>query len=136
LKRKAGRPCKGQAVTPLEGVSYAFNARLDREAVWFRGRLIMAPVQLTSRILEDGNVPIAFDTAGAEAVRRNRLPYFSAPPGSLTDAYHDGEYWFPAMRHRGRMNAAFSGGHVLTTQGPLRESCWNWEHRSTPLGRP
>lgn len=136
LQRKAGRPCKGQAVTPLKNVSYAFNARLDREAVWFRGRLVMAPVQLTPRILENGNVPIAFDADGTEAARRNRLPYFSAPPGSLTDAYHNGEYWFPALRHRQRLNAAFTGGHVLTTPDPLRESAWNWEHRSTPLGRP
>lgn len=136
LKRVAGKPCKAQAVTPLENVSYGFNGRLDREAVWFHGRIRMAPAYLDSGVLESGRIPIAFDIDGRTAVERDKLPYFSAPPGAIEDAYHSGEYWFPSIRHAGRMNVAFTGGHVLSSADPLREAEWAWQYQPSALRVP
>ena len=128
--------CKAQAVTPLENVSYGFNGRLDREAVWFHGRIRMAPAYLDSGVLESGRIPIAFDIDGRTAVERDKLPYFSAPPGAIEDAYHSGEYWFPSTRHAGRMNVAFTGGHVLSSADPLREAEWAWQYQPSALRVP
>ncbi len=132
LKRVANRPCKGQAVTPLDLVSFGFNSRLDRQAAKTSRGLFLVPVELNHRILDAANVPLAFDIDGAVALQKNKLPYFSAPPGPYQDAYRSGDFWFPSARHDGRMQAGFIGGHVLTSQAPLRASEWNWGYQPTP----
>ena len=136
LTRVADNPCKSAAVTPVDKVSYGFNARLDREAVWFRGRIRLAPAYLDSSILDHGQVPIVFDVDGRQAVERGKLPYFSAPPVSLEDEYHGGDYWFPPQRHGGQVNVAFTGGHVLSSKEPASEPDWDWDYQQRPCRVP
>jgi len=133
LTRVPDRPCTKGAITPIDGVSYGFNARLLREAIRFRGRVRLAPALLDSDVLDHPQVPIVFDIDGRIAAERRKTPYFSAPPGPLKDPYSTGAYWYPSTRHRGRTNVAFTGGHVLTSERPEREPGWDWGYQPTPF---
>ncbi len=129
LQRRARVPCRQNGVIPKANVSYTFNMRLDRASVRFQGRWVLAEVRPDPDIVYHPNVPIAFDADGAAATARNVVPYFSAPPGDRDDAYASGRYWFPGKRHSGQTNAAFVGGHVLTSHQPEWEPGWDWRYQ-------
>ncbi len=129
LRRIADRPCRDYAVAPPENVSVAFNARLDRISMKIQDRWVLMEVQLGARILEHPSVPLAFDADGAEAVRKLVVPYYSTPPSGDEGRYGTGQFWFPSMRHEGKLTAAFVGGYVLSTREPTRESGWDWSYQ-------
>ena len=54
----------------------------------------------------------------------------SAPPPRRggPSVYDNDRYWFPAMRHNGRMTIGFVGGHVVSTRNPLADPSSNWEY--------
>ena len=88
LVRYPDRPCNDGALLPFENVSYAFNRRLYAETIVFDGRMVFNPkTKVSSRILAHPTVPLAFDGDGVEAQRKNRRPYFSAPPFAATRIY-------------------------------------------------
>jgi prepilin-type N-terminal cleavage/methylation domain-containing protein/prepilin-type processing-associated H-X9-DG protein len=132
LQRRAGLPCQAYAVTPAENVSVAFNMRLARASVTIQGRPVLRDVRLGRQIFKYGSVPLAFDVDGREAVRRNVLPYYSAPPAGDAGKYADGLLWFPATAHEGKVNVCFVGGHVLSSSSPETEPAWNWKYQPTP----
>lgn len=118
--------CSGGAIRPARNISYGFNLRLHAPAVRMPGGEVSTPiVALKSDIVQQTDVPLAWDVDGAEAESREVSPVFSAPTEPPL-AYPDGRYWFPAMRHNGSLNVAFIGGHVLSSRRPLEESGWGW----------
>jgi prepilin-type processing-associated H-X9-DG protein/prepilin-type N-terminal cleavage/methylation domain-containing protein len=125
-------PCTSGGVQPPQSVSFAFNMRLHvaegRNAAGNPTARVGVP--LTGAMLEQPDVPLLFDIDGQAAFERERLPLFSAPRlGS--DVYSDDD-WFPAMRHAGRMNAAFLDGSVRETRDPLQAQGWNWAYSPRP----
>lgn len=117
-------PCGSGAVGPRENVSFGFNGRLQ----WAPGRNPnrWQPTTLTSSIVEEGMVPLAWDVDGAEAKRRGAQPVFSAPAaGSTSGPFADGSLWYPASRHNGGLNVLFVDQHVEFTTRPLEER-WDW----------
>jgi len=124
LKRNLACSDKG-AITPLENISFGFNARLHRpEVVDDNGKVKAKKVALTPRVLEAQNVPLLWDVDGVDASAKGVTPVFSAP--SLDSQIYAGDaYWFPGTRHNGAMNVAFVGGHVESTMRPLDEG-WAW----------
>lgn len=133
LTRRAGYPCGDQAIQPLRDVTFGVNMRLYRGQVVVAGRTAFAPVNLSflpSSILDHPFVPLMLDVDGAEALRRNLLPFYLAPPIAGDDSpFSTGRYWLPTRRHPGGMNVAFVGGHVLRSLRPENES-WNWNYRA------
>ncbi len=132
LQRHSGLPCQSGAVTPAENVSVGFNMRLARASIVVAGRPVLKDVRVGKRILQYGSVPLAFGVDGREAVRRDVLPYYSAPPAGDTGRYRDGRFWFPANNHDGKVNVCFVGGHVLSSSSPEKEPGWNWKYQPTP----
>ncbi len=135
LIRYPDRPCNDGALQPFENVSYAFNRRLYAETIIFDGRMVFNPkTKVSSRILQYPTVPLAFDGDGEQAQRRNRRPYFSAPPvRGHEDLYSGGVWWFPSSRHLGKTNVIFVGGHAQTSTDPAHETAWAWKYQPTPL---
>jgi prepilin-type N-terminal cleavage/methylation domain-containing protein/prepilin-type processing-associated H-X9-DG protein len=118
-------PCSNGAVAPPENVSFGFNGRLHRAPK--QGSNRWTAVTLTSSIVDESMVPLAWDVDGAEARRRNVQPVFSAPAGdALTGPFANGSYWFPALRHNGGLNVLFLDQHVEFTTRPLEEPDWRW----------
>jgi prepilin-type N-terminal cleavage/methylation domain-containing protein/prepilin-type processing-associated H-X9-DG protein len=119
-------PCGNGAVGPRENVSYGFNKRLEIGELELPGGVIVPrPLVLQSTIMEDANVPLAWDVDGAAANAKGVAPVFSAP--SLESAiFKNDKYWFPSRRHNGGLNVAFIGGHVLSSRTPLEEDGWRW----------
>jgi len=136
LERRAGIPCSAGAVGPVANVSTGFNARLNRETrVLPDGTLGPRTAYLTSRVLSFPDTPLLFDVDGRVAGERNIKPYYAAPPmlpKDGSDIYDSGDFWFPAMRHRGRFNVGFVGGHVLSSANPAREPYWKWNFQLNP----
>ena len=132
LERKAGLPCSAGAIGPAKNVSTGFNKRLETRTREVRGRLVPANAYLSSKILTMPDVPLVFDVDGQQAAERDMLPLYSAPPiltDKWTDIYETGKSWFPSFRHRGRMNVAFVGGHVLSSLHPTEEPWWQWNYQ-------
>ncbi|GMU37252.1 MAG: hypothetical protein AMXMBFR22_14430 [Phycisphaerae bacterium] len=129
LRRVANLPCRDYAVAPPEHVSVAFNARLDRISVQIEGRWVLQEALLGARILEHPAVPLAFDADGAEAVKKTVVPYYSAPPAGDAGRYGSGQFWFPSLRHGGKLTSAFVGGYVLSSRNPEREAGWDWSYQ-------
>ncbi|HSW44188.1 MAG TPA: prepilin-type N-terminal cleavage/methylation domain-containing protein [Phycisphaerae bacterium] len=133
LRKKPFVSCSQQAIGPLNNVSMGLNMRLDRVSVQTGpgqpGGLVK--VRLSKRILARTTVPLVLDVDGQAALTRNidNLPYYSAPPTNSYDDYANGRYWFPSLRHGGRCNAAFIGGHVLSSARPEREAGWDWKYQ-------
>lgn len=129
LYKQRGFPCNQGAVGPTANVSIGFNMRLERvsqvEQNWAR----LVWTRLTSKILDHPNVPLVFDVDGARADSIGVTPYCSAPPAGDTGMYGSGMFWFPSLRHGGRMNAAFVGGHVLRSDRPDKAPQWKWEYQ-------
>lgn len=132
LERKAGLPCSAGAIGPAKNVSTGFNKRLETRTREVRGRLFPANAYLSSKILTMPDVPLVFDVDGQLAAERDMLPIYSAPPiltDKWIDIYESGKSWFPSFRHRGRMNVAFVGGHVLSSLHPTEEPWWQWNYQ-------
>jgi len=131
LERRAALPCEDYPVAPVENVTVGFNMRLREASIVTQDRTVLKPVRLSSRILHHPSVPLAFDVDGELAAQREVMPYYSAPPADDTGHYSGGLYWFPSSRH-GSVNAAFIGGHVLSSKQPENASSWNWEYQPQP----
>lgn len=126
---RRGTACRNGAVNPPQNVSFGFNGRLDRAP--YRGSTRWSLVTLTSRILEQNRVPLAWDVDGALAKRNGVEPVFSAPALDETDGpFASGRYWFPATRHAGGINVLFMDQHVESTSQPLEED-WDWSYLPT-----
>ncbi len=131
LQRVASLPCP-QAITPLTHVSIGFNKWLDQSRMQMNGRWAWRNIRLNKRILEQAAVPLAFDVDGMVAQKQwGVLPYYSvpAPVGVEASAW---SFWFPAHRHGGRLNAAFVGGHVLSSPKAEAEAGWDWKRQPVP----
>jgi prepilin-type N-terminal cleavage/methylation domain-containing protein/prepilin-type processing-associated H-X9-DG protein len=134
LGRHTGAPSIADGgVAPRDRVNYAMNRRLIYAPVMLPG--VPYPVQrfvtIGERILDHANVPIFFDVNARAAVEAGKKPFFSAPPGmkeSGPSIYDDNQYWFPARRHNNRLTIAFVGGHVVSTDQPLKDPTWDWEY--------
>jgi prepilin-type N-terminal cleavage/methylation domain-containing protein/prepilin-type processing-associated H-X9-DG protein len=126
LRRTSATPCTGGAVWPRANVSMGFNMRLLRAARLVRGRPVLVPVVLTSRVLDFPDVPLALDVDGAAADAVRQMPYFTAPPVDPADRYAAGEFWFPSTRHDLKVNVGFVGGHVASSPQPITEPGWRW----------
>jgi prepilin-type N-terminal cleavage/methylation domain-containing protein/prepilin-type processing-associated H-X9-DG protein len=134
LEKKPNLACRSGAVVPLANVSKGFNMRLDQASVSQPGGggPQLTRVRLSKRITAYMMVPLVFDVDGvaALAINAGNVPYYSAPPRvNLPDNYASGGYWFPSLRHGGRCNAAFVGGHVLSSLRPELEPGWNWNYQ-------
>lgn len=124
-------PCRSGAVQPPQAVSFAFNLRLDHPEVKIKGSGSWGVQRrpLSDRVLSVGQgVPLLWDIDGAAAANRFVTPHYSAPPGDPEAPYADGTYWFPSLRHDGRMNVAFVSGEVLASDDPINERSWRWEY--------
>lgn len=123
-------------VGPRTNVCYALNRRLRHAPI--NEPELPYPVQrfvtVGARVLDHPYVPLMFDVdaQAAEASNANGAsPFFSAPPprhGAEPTIYDDDRYWWPALRHKGRMSVSFVGGHVFTTKEPLDDCSWNWDY--------
>jgi len=137
LERRSNIPCSAGAIGPPENVSTAFNRRLYKETRRLAdGTLVPRTAQLSSSVLNAPDAPLIFDCDGNVALQHGVAPYYAAPPVSLDtgpDIYGDGTFWFPAKRHRGRMNVGFIGGHVLSSAEPLVEPYWRWGFQLNPM---
>lgn len=129
LRKRKDLPCSGSAVVPLEAVSMGFNMRLDQVSTVVNGWPRLQRTRLSTRILERFDVPLAFGVDGAEAVRKGVLPYYSAPPAGDSGLYSTGRFWFPSLRHEGKLNVAYIGGHVLRTADPANSAPSNWKYQ-------
>ncbi len=129
LKKRKSLPCSSNAVTPLESVSMGFNMRLDQVSTVVGGWPRLQRTRLSTRILERPDVPLAFGVDGAEAVRKGVLPYYSAPPAGDSGLYGTGKFWFPSLRHEGKLNVAYIGGYVLRTADPGKSAKSNWKYQ-------
>jgi prepilin-type N-terminal cleavage/methylation domain-containing protein/prepilin-type processing-associated H-X9-DG protein len=133
LERRQGFPCGPRAVVPPENVTLAANMRLYRATIEFAGNVVLAPVAATrvrADVLNQPSVPLVLDVDGLQAVRNGVEPFYIAPPLRNTlDPYTAGGYWLPGARHRGKINVAFVGGHVLSSARPEDEN-WNWAYQA------
>ena len=121
-------PCSKGAVTPAAGVSFGFNERLHiNEVVSPKGGTVAKQVTLKTRLLESEHVPLLWDVDGALAEEKGATPVFSAPSLGSTGYFADDARWFPSVRHDGKINFAFIGGHVLSSRKPLDEPTWRWD---------
>jgi prepilin-type N-terminal cleavage/methylation domain-containing protein/prepilin-type processing-associated H-X9-DG protein len=133
LNKRRGYPCGREALAPLEDVSLAVNMRLYRAVIRFGGQWRLSPTGIThvaADVLNHPYVPLLIDVDGLEAVERDLEPFFIAPPVEGDEnPYSDGRYWMPSRRHGGRVNVAFVGGHVLSSEQPEREP-WDWTYQA------
>jgi prepilin-type processing-associated H-X9-DG protein/prepilin-type N-terminal cleavage/methylation domain-containing protein len=133
LKKRMGFPCGRASISPPEDVSLAINMRLYRAVIQVGDSLRLAPAAATRvrpDILNHPYVPVLFDTSGEEAAARGLEPFYAAPPvDGLPDPYSSGRYWMPSKRHGKRINVAFVGGHVLSSERPEHEP-WDWEFQA------
>lgn len=128
LKRNA--PCTSVgALMPPQHVSYGFNSRLHRAEVNGPFGVSANPVFMSSEILQNPNVPLAWDVDGAASLAGGNLtPQFSAPALDSLYLYANDRAWKPARRHNNSMNVAFVDGSVRSTRDPLNESSWKWSY--------
>ncbi len=123
--------CVSGAIQTPRTISYSFNARLHRSGFTGPpGRFGLWPVYLTSDILAEGAVPLAWDVNGEASAKRDVTAITSAPPvnDDRRDPYSTGAYWWPSERHAGNMNVVFIDGHVESTRTPLDHPGWRWDY--------
>jgi len=133
LTKRSGFPCGAAAVGPTEDVSVAFNMRLHRPVLEFKGRKVMAPVAssaVRTDVLHHAYVPLVMDVEGLDAAARGLEPFYIAPgiPDN-NDPYAGGRFWMPSVRHQRKIYVAFVGGHVLTSPDPAGER-WDWSYQA------
>lgn len=120
-------PCSQGAITPAAGISFGFNERLHlKEIVTPKGTSVAKQVTLKTQLLESEQVPLLWDVDGSLADGKGATPVFSAPSLASTGYFADDARWYPSLRHDGKMNVAFIGGHVMSTPKPLEEPTWQW----------
>lgn len=126
LKRTSGKACQ-QALHPVSNISIAFNRSLYMVRVTFGNRPIWRSVRLNKHVLKRTTIPLAFDVDGVRAAERGALPHYQTPPPA---GVNPGvwPFWFTSNRHAGRTNAAFVGGHVLSSPKPELEAGWDWKY--------
>lgn len=133
LTKRDGAPCGSAAIGPVDDVSIGLNMRFRRATMDFKGKSVLSPVASTfvhAGVLNHPYVPIALDVSGLEAQTRTLEPFYVAPPlEGVDDSYSDARHWFPSSRHGGRVNAAFVGGHVLSSANPAAER-WDWSYQA------
>jgi prepilin-type N-terminal cleavage/methylation domain-containing protein/prepilin-type processing-associated H-X9-DG protein len=129
LKKRRNLPCSSSAISPLENVSVGFNMRLDQVSTLVNGWARLQRTRLSTRILEHPDTPLAFGVDGAEAVRKGVLPHYAAPPAGDTGLYGTGRFWFPSLRHDGKLNVAYVGGYVQRTADPGRLPRADWGYQ-------
>lgn len=129
LRKRKNVPCNQYAVTPAEGVSIGFNMRLEQVSLQQNGWWRLPRTRLTPRILDRPEVPLVFGVDGATAVAKGVLPYYSAPPVEDAGLYGNGRFWFPSVRHDGKLNVAFVGGHVLRAAGSDNPKSAAWKYQ-------
>lgn len=129
LVKRRNLPCSSSAIAPAELVSIGFNMRLDQVSTFFNGWARLQRTRLSSRILERADVPLAFSVDGSKAVAQDVLPHYSAPPAGDAGLYGTGRFWFPSLRHEGRMNVAYVGGYVQRAADPGRSAKANWKYQ-------
>jgi len=131
LEKRWQVPCDAGAVGPARNVSVGFNMRLRQKNRIINGQAYAVNAFLTDKTLQFPDTPLLFDVDGGVAQQQGLFPYYSAPPLGGTpanDVFSSGRFWFPAARHRGRVNVGFVGGHVLSSASPLEESWWRWDY--------
>jgi prepilin-type N-terminal cleavage/methylation domain-containing protein/prepilin-type processing-associated H-X9-DG protein len=133
LTKTRDQPCGKDALNPARDVTIAVNMRLYRATVEFGGNQVLAPEANTSvrtEILNNPYVPLMIEVDGETVDANNGNMFYIAPPlpGDETP-YGDGRYWTPSARHDGRVNVAFVGGHVLTSEHPADQN-WDWSYQA------
>ncbi len=131
LTVRRDRPCDQGALDPPGSVSYAFNSRLHRVEIIRNRRPLALEIDLTSAIRGRGDVPLLWDSDGAQAAVNGVAPVFSAPSLDSAGVYAGDRYWFPSLRHAGQMNVAFIDGRVERTKTPLGSNGWRWGFQPT-----
>jgi len=126
IRLRSGRDCREGAVAPADLVAYAFNLRLDRAEARIGDRWITRRVRLNDQILQKSMLPLLWDSDGRVAANRQISPHYSAPPGDPDAPYGSGREWFPAVTRHGRLQVAFVGGEVVSSDDPLSEGSWLW----------
>ncbi len=124
-------PCDQGALDPPGSVSFAFNSRLHRVEIIRNRRPMALEVDLTSAIRGHGDVPLLWDSDGAQAAANGVVPVFSAPSLDSAGVYAGDRFWFPSLRHAGQMNVAFVDGRVERTKNPLGSNGWRWGYQPT-----
>jgi prepilin-type processing-associated H-X9-DG protein len=132
LTKYNGFPCGEQALQPVENISLAFNMRLYRGVVRGNAPRLSSPDETLVRpdVLNHPYTPLLMDVDASDAHAHGLKPFYIAP--SLRDdtgPYGNGRYWMPSGRHGGRVNVAFVGGHVLSSEEPEQET-WDWEYQA------
>lgn len=128
VELRSAVPCSGGGVGPPANVSYGFNVRLHvNEVIDGRGRPRIRQVRLDSTILDEPDVPLAWDIDGAVAQANGVSPVFSGPALDSVAVFAGDRYWFPSPRHGGSLNVAFIDGRVESTRSPLSEPGWRWD---------
>ena len=95
-------------------------------------KIVSAPAETLVRpdVLNHPYAPLLMDVDASDAQAHGLKPFYIAP--SLRDdtgPYGNGRYWMPSGRHGGRVNLAFVGGHVLSSEKPEQET-WDWEYQA------
>lgn len=125
-----GLSCGMGAVTPPRNISYGFNMRLHFvQTSGPGGQPMGSDVRLSSRIMDEELVPLAWDVDGERAGVLGSNPLFSAPMLESTAVYSGDRYWYPASRHQGRVNVVFTDGSVRSSARPLEETGWRWSYQ-------
>jgi prepilin-type N-terminal cleavage/methylation domain-containing protein/prepilin-type processing-associated H-X9-DG protein len=127
---RSATACTDGAVSPPQNVSYTFNMRLHRPEVRGPGgnMILSLPIALNSSILQVGNVPLVWDVDGAAAAQMDAQTAFGAPSMNSDGPLGGDRYWFPGLRHAGKLNAAFLDGSVRSSAKPNEEptATWDW----------
>ncbi len=124
--------CSAGAIGPPQGVSFGFNARLNRiEVLDSRGRPRAIKARLRSSILQQSSVPLLIDIDGQQALTLGVNPLYTAPSLDSRGPYAGDRVWFPGTRHNGHANAAFMDGHVASSSDPEHEPGWRWDFQPT-----
>lgn len=115
------------AITPITNISIGFNLRL-----YLTDTALDQQRYITKNIVEHPTVPLAFDVDGEQAPTAatslgTLFPFYSAPREDVSGPW---DYWHPPMkRHGGHINAAFVGGHVLSSPDPAKQGGWDWKYQ-------
>lgn len=122
-------PCSQGAVSPRENISFGFNIRLHAaESVSSMGLMsrvsVVRGIPLAFHTL-DANAPLVWDVDGVAAAAKGVDPIYSGPALDSVVLARE-KYWFPALRHGGKLNAAFIDGSVRSANRPLEEAGWAW----------
>ena len=130
LTLRSNFACSSGAVGPPQGVSFGFNARLNRaEILDSHGRPRAVHVRLNASILQHSDVPLLLDVDGQRAFELGVSPIYTGPSLDSLGPYAEDRVWFPGKRHNGNTNVAFMDGHVEASSHPDQEPGWRWDYQ-------